>query len=172
MRTKLGITTLFLGVFALVLAPSMIQAATLNDDATEDLAKAESLAREIRMDAGTVDSLTGFENETHQRYLARIKTNAANFGDIVESLHENRDDLQFWQKELVNRILPKMEAMNTDIADAIQRLNENPKGQATPMYEDQIDTVYSQADSIVNSINLYFDFANGLEAAEELSASN
>jgi hypothetical protein len=161
-----------MGVSALVLAPIAMQAATMNDEATEDLARAESLAREIRMDAGTVDTLTGFENETHQRYLVRIKRNATNFGEIVESLHENREDLQFWQTELVNRVLPKLEAMNTDIENALQRLNDNPQGHVGAMYEDQIDTVYSQADSIVNSINLYFEWAEGMEAAEQLSASN
>ncbi len=152
---------------AMVVLAAPAAGADLNGE--EMLAEAEMLAREVREGAGIMQTYvrfpTSYSNESHERMLLRIKENTNQMGDIVQKLHKNRGDLETWQAELVNRILPKMDALTTDIDKAIEYIDENPQWDAKPTYEEYVDGTYNQADAIVQSIDRYLEWA---DVAKEL----
>lgn len=175
MKTFTQMMTLLLAV-TVAMTPGLLQAGGMSGDAGEKLAQAEALAREVRADAATMQTYvrfpTTFSEDAHSRTLRTIKENTNDLGDIVQSLHRNRSEIEEWQAELVNRLIPRMDVLTTDIENAIRFINDNPP-EATfkPVYEDYVDGAYNQADSIVTTIDRYFEWIEGVRAKEELEIS-
>jgi hypothetical protein len=148
----------------------------MNSDATDKLTRVEALAREVRMDAATLQSFqftpSLVSKDSHRRYLNMAKKNNNEMGDIIRSLHKNRANLEKWQVQLLNRLLPKMETMSDEIEAAINFHNKNFESDFfLPTYEDYVDTIYNKADSIVKTVDRFFEWIEGVRAKKKLQAS-
>ena len=175
MKQLMQTLTVFLAAAGMIMTPVLLQADDMNDNASQNLAQAQSLARTVRRYAGTLQTFLRtpdlFTGTIHKRKLAVIKENTNDLGDIIQKLHNSRGELKQWQVQLVDRVLPRMDALTTDIGNAIRFIDEKPEADFTPTYEDYIDGIYNQSDSIVTTVDRYLDWANARQAKMELQAA-
>ena len=175
MRQFIETMTLVIAAAGLVLTPAVLRAGDMSNQASQKLAQAESLARSVRHNAGITQTFvrhaTLFTKSSHARTLSAIKEDSNKLGDVIASLHKSRGEMEDWQAQLVTRLLPRMESLAADVGSAIRFIDENPQEDFTPMYEDYVDGIYNQSNSIVTSIDRYLDWAEAKRAKEALQAS-
>jgi len=157
---------------ALLLAPGLLPAENIDQQATEKLARVKALAREILTDASILQTYAFtpslVSKESHQSKLNSIRKNANEIGEILQSLQKKKAKLVNWQAQLLDRLMPRMQTIADDADSAIKFYNEsfgNSFFQTT--YEDCVDSMYNGANSIINTIDRYFEWAERANTKQE-----
>ncbi len=110
-----------------------------------------------------------YSSETHEQRLVFIKENLNALGDLVQEIHKNRAEVKQWQAELVNRLLPRLDVLTTEIDNAIRYIDENPDGDYRPVYVDHIDTAYNKADAVAETVDRYLEWADAVREKRKIS---
>lgn len=157
---------------ALLLAPGLLPADDMAQQATEKFARIKAQAREIRTDASILQTYAFtpslVSKGSHQSKLNSIKKNTNDIAKILQSLQANRAKLVNWQDQLLNRLLPRMKTMSNDAEAAIKFYNESfGNSFFQPTYEDYVSSMYTGADSVIKTIDRYFEWAERANTKEE-----
>ena len=159
----------------LVALPLTAGNAKFQNNATDMIQNLETRAREVRQQAGVLQTFTRFpdlnSNVSHDGKLIRIKEDVNAMAEIVEKLQQNRAEAADWQVQFVNHLLPRMESLASNTEQAIKFVNQKPNQLFNPNYDAYVDEIYQRSSSIVRITDSFLDWANTHSELESVTES-
>jgi hypothetical protein len=167
----LPLAGLILSGSTLVAAPSVSasgstvvqsQHAQESAQAWELLKEVQSIARDLRRDAATLESykLRGLSWQSHAYQLTLTKQHINAIGSRVEELQTIRSTSAPWQQRAIDTIVPLAVQLASRTEDAISHLNENRHELFAPTYTNHLSAIATSAAQIKKSVDVFLDLAS------------
>lgn len=176
MRLKRLSPLLALALMAAFSLPTKAVDQQFAEETTAQFAQLESLARGVRTDAGALETFTRmpelYSTDLQELKLNTIKRDINKMAKIVERVHQNRSEAKAWQVQLIDRILPKMQTLSSNVESAIRHITKNPEHLFAPNYKVMVSEIHDQADGIVRYTDTFTDWANAQARKENLTKNS
>ena len=174
-----SLATLFLASAISAAAPAYTgnNSSTARVDSHENLRSEQLLkdlqvvASELHRDAetlGTFATRPQLSWQSHASYLAEVRDQINEAGQVLKELQDKIRKVEPWQQEAINRIHPVALQLAGHTEAAIQHLSENQNLRFVPEYTDRLTAIADHASDMKDTIDNFVDYGATQTKLEKL----
>ncbi len=172
MRSNVFRKLVYLPLLALALMPASA-AVSLNTEAEASglLKEVQSLSRQLKNDAGTLESYKwqttlGWQTHAHQLTQTREHINA--IGKRLDRLQAIRSATAPWQQRAIDGIVPVAANVAAHTQSAIEHLNGNRTYVYAPVYADHLTSIWARSGELKESVDMFLEFGETADKVDLL----
>ncbi|QOY88800.1 hypothetical protein [Paludibaculum fermentans] len=136
----------------------------LLEEMRETASSTAEQADRLKMDA----SNAALSSDSHLSPLWALKDDVNTMNREISSLEAERDTLQPWEQQAIDKVMPMLREAATNTEDAIQFFNNNHNFLWSPQYRAYVANVKRDSDQITKTLKDYLKYEKVQHEEEQL----